>query len=189
MSVNLFKGQTISLDQQAGGVLGLAGVGIGWYPVISRRFLGIALEAAKVELETACTLLDEGGRVIEEFCARQPGAGTAVVRHDGAHRLDNYEEFCIDLAHMPARVASLLLTVRSVGGADFSLVDTAYVRIADADSGSKVAYFTLPAGGRHNEQVMARLYRDGDGWLMHAIGAAGPKAVPAPASAAALARY
>ena len=71
---------------------------------------------------------------------------------------------------MPANIKSLVFTVNSFTGQTFSQVQNAFCRIVNAADNKEVARYDLSVQGAHNAQVMAKLYRHGGEWKMHAIG-------------------
>ena len=71
---------------------------------------------------------------------------------------------------MPANVKSLVFTVNSFTGQNFSQVENAYCRILNASNSQEIARFNLSVQGAHTAQIMAKLYRHNGEWKMHAIG-------------------
>jgi tellurium resistance protein TerZ len=71
---------------------------------------------------------------------------------------------------VPGNVKSLVFTVNSFTGQNFSQVANAYCRLLDNASGREVARYELSVQGAHTAQVMAKLYRHNGEWKMHAIG-------------------
>ena len=65
---------------------------------------------------------------------------------------------------------SLVFTVNSFTGQNFSKVENAYCRLINASTGVEVARYALSGQGPHTAQIMAKLYRHGGEWKMHAIG-------------------
>ena len=71
---------------------------------------------------------------------------------------------------MPANVKSLVFTVNSFTGQNFSTVENAYCRLINGGNNQEVARFNLSVQGSHTAQIMAKLYRHNGEWKMHAIG-------------------
>ena len=65
---------------------------------------------------------------------------------------------------------SLVFTVNSFSGDDFSQVNNAYCRILNAAGQQEVARYDLSVQGTHTAQIMAKVYRHNGEWKMHAIG-------------------
>jgi tellurium resistance protein TerZ len=71
---------------------------------------------------------------------------------------------------VPASVKSLVFTVNSFTGQNFSTVENAFCRIFDTNSNKEIARYDLSVQGSHTAQIMAKLYRHNGEWKMHAIG-------------------
>jgi tellurium resistance protein TerZ len=71
---------------------------------------------------------------------------------------------------VPASVKSLVFTVNSFTGQNFSQVQNAYCRLVNAANQNEVARYDLSVQGAHTAQIMAKLYRHNGEWKMHAIG-------------------
>jgi tellurium resistance protein TerZ len=67
-------------------------------------------------------------------------------------------------------VKSLVFTVNSFTGQNFSTVENAYCRISINRQRQEVARYDLSVQGAHTAQIMAKLYRHNGEWKMHAIG-------------------
>jgi tellurium resistance protein TerZ len=67
-------------------------------------------------------------------------------------------------------VKSLVFTVNSFTGQNFSTVQNAFCRIFDTNSNKEIARYDLSVQGSHTAQIMAKLYRHNGEWKMHAIG-------------------
>jgi tellurium resistance protein TerZ len=67
-------------------------------------------------------------------------------------------------------VKSLVFTVNSFTGQNFSTVQNAFCRIFDTGSSKEIARYDLSVQGTHTAQIMAKLYRHNGEWKMHAIG-------------------
>ena len=64
---------------------------------------------------------------------------------------------------VPAGVQTLVFTVNSFTGQNFSSVENAFCRIVDRTNGQEIARYDLSSQGNHTAQVMARVYRDNAG--------------------------
>ncbi|MBJ7312857.1 TerD family protein [Rugamonas sp. CCM 8940] len=177
MSVNLSKGQKISLDKEAGTGLSKIIMGLGWDAVKSKGFLGFGRSAPEIDLDASCLLFDEAGNLLDTVWFRQLGSRDGSIVHTGDNRTGagdgDDEQIIVDLAHVPANVKSLVFTVNSFTGQDFSQIENATCRLVDAASNKEVARFNLTMTGGHTAQIMAKVYRHNGEWKMHAIGEAG----------------
>ncbi|MBV7537836.1 TerD family protein [Duganella sp. sic0402] len=174
MSVNLSKGQKISLEKEAGGALGRVTMGLGWDAIKSKGFLGFGAKTESVDLDASCVLFDEAHRPVDVIFFRQLKSKDGSVVHTGDNRTGagdgDDEQINVDLNAVPANIKSLVFTVNSFTGQTFSQVENAYCRLLDAVNGKEVARFNLSVQGPHSAQIMAKIYRHNGEWKMHAIG-------------------
>ena len=174
MSVNLQKGQKISLDKEAGSTLTKITMGLGWDSIKTKGFLGFGSKTESVDLDASCVLFDENNRPVDYVWFRQLKSKDGSIVHTGDNRTGagdgDDEQIVVDLANVPASVKSLVFTVNSFTGQNFSQVQNAYCRILNASNNSEVARYDLSVQGAHTAQVMAKLYRHNNEWKMHAIG-------------------
>lgn len=174
MSVNLTKGQKISLDKEAGGALSRVVMGLGWDAVKTKGFLGFGSKGADIDLDASCVLFDESNKPLDVVWFRQLKSRDGSVEHSGDNRTGagdgDDEQISVNLAQVPPNVKAIVFTVNSFTGQSFAQVENAYCRLLNADGGKEVARFNLSVQGQHNAQLMAKLYRHNGEWKMHAIG-------------------
>ena len=174
MSINLQKGQKISLDKEAGGALTKITMGLGWDAVKSKGFLGFGGKTETIDLDASCVLFDESNKPVDYVWFRQLKSKDGSITHTGDNRTGagdgDDEQIVVDLSRVPATVKSLVFTVNSFTGQNFSQVQNAYCRIVNAANDKEVARYDLSVQGAHTAQVMAKLYRHNGEWKMHAIG-------------------
>ena len=177
MAVNLQKGQKISLEKEAGGLLTKVVMGLGWDAVKSKGFLGFGGSAQEIDLDASCIMFDEQGNPVDAVWFRQLKSKDGSIVHTGDNRTGDGdgddEQIIVDLTKVPSSVKSLVFTVNSFTGQNFSQVENATCRIVNASNNSEVARFNLTTLGSHNAQIMAKIYRHGGEWKMHAIGEIG----------------
>ncbi len=174
MSVNLQKGQKISLDKEAGGALTKITMGLGWDAIKSKGLFGLGSKSADVDLDASCIMFDEAGQMLDAVWFRQLKSKDGSITHTGDNRTGagdgDDEQIIVDLSAIPANVKSLVFTVNSFTGQSFSQVNNAYCRIINAANQQEVAKYDLSVQGAHTAQIMAKLYRHSGEWKMHAIG-------------------
>ena len=174
MSVNLQKGQKILLEKEAGGALGKVTMGLGWDAIKKKGLFGFGAKTESVDLDASCVLFDEGNRPVDVVWFRQLKSRDGSIVHTGDNRTGagegDDEQIIVDLMRVPADVKSLVFTVNSFTGQNFSQVENAYCRIVNAGNGQEVARYDLSVRGAHTAQIMAKLYRHNGEWKMHAIG-------------------
>jgi tellurium resistance protein TerZ len=174
MSVNLSKGQKISLEKESGGALGKVTMGLGWDSIKTKGFLGFGAKTEAVDLDASVVMFDEGQRPVDVVWFRQLKSKDGSVVHTGDNRTGagdgDDEQINVDLTAVPPTVKSLVFTVNSFTGQTFAQVENAYCRLLDASNGNEVARFNLSVQGSHSAQIMAKVYRHNGEWKMHAIG-------------------
>ena len=174
MSVSLSKGQKINLEKEGGGALGKVTMGLGWDAIKTKGFLGFGSKSEAVDLDASVVMFDEGNRPVDVIWFRQLRSKDGSVVHTGDNRTGagdgDDEQIQVDLSRVPASVKSLVFTVNSFTGQNFSTVENAYCRLLNAGNNQEVARFNLSVQGSHTAQIMAKLYRHNGEWKMHAIG-------------------
>jgi tellurium resistance protein TerZ len=175
MAVNLQKGQKISLEKEAGGALSRVTMGLGWDVAKSKGFFGFGGgKGEAVDLDASCVLFDETNRPVDVVWFRQLKSKDGSITHTGDNRTGagegDDEQIVVDLRTVPANVKSLVFTVNSFTGQNFSTVQNAFCRLFDTGSNKEIARYDLSVQGSHTAQVMAKLYRHNGEWKMHAIG-------------------
>jgi tellurium resistance protein TerZ len=174
MAVNLQKGQKISLEKEAGGALSRVTMGLGWDVAKSGGFLGFGAKSQPIDLDASVVMFDEANRPVDVVWFRQLKSRDGSITHTGDNRTGagdgDDEQIVVDLRTVPADVKSLVFTVNSFTGQNFSTVQNAFCRIFDTNSGKEIARYDLSVQGSHTAQIMAKLYRHNGEWKMHAIG-------------------
>ncbi len=175
MAVNLQKGQKISLEKEAGGALNRVTMGLGWDVAKSKGFFGFGGgKSESVDLDASCVLFDEANRPVDVVWFRQLKSRDGSISHSGDNRTGagdgDDEQIVVELNRVPESVRSLVFTVNSFTGQNFSTVENAYCRLLNASNNQEVARFNLSVQGSHTAQIMAKLYRHNGEWKMHAIG-------------------
>jgi tellurium resistance protein TerZ len=174
MAVNLQKGQKISLEKEAGGALSRVTMGLGWDVSKSGGFFGFGAKTQAVDLDASVVMFDDANRPIDVVWFRQLKSRDGSITHTGDNRTGagdgDDEQIIVDLRTVPASVKSLVFTVNSFTGQNFSTVQNAFCRLFDTNSGKEIARYDLSVQGSHTAQIMAKLYRHNGEWKMHAIG-------------------
>lgn len=174
MAVSLQKGQKISLNKESGSTLSKIVMGLGWDAVKKKGFFGFGGGSTEIDLDASCLMFDEAGALVDAVWFRQLRSKDGSIQHTGDNRTGegdgDDEQIKVDLDRVPANVKSLVFTVNSFTGQNFSQVENAYCRILDGANNKEVARYDLSVQGAHNAQVMAKLYRHSGEWKMHAIG-------------------
>jgi len=173
MTVTLTKGQRVSLEKRGGGALTKVRMGLGWDAVKKRGLFGS--RAQSIDLDASALLFDAAGVLVDQVWFKQLVSQDGAVRHTGDNLTGDGEgddeSIQVDLSRLPAAVETLVFTVNSFTGQDFSQIENASCRLLDETGGdTEIAKFNLTGSGRHTAQIMAKLSRDGAGWTMTALG-------------------
>ncbi|WP_432564982.1 TerD family protein [Kineococcus sp. SYSU DK003] len=175
MAVSLNKGQKLSLSKAGGGDLTRVYMGLGWDAVAKGLF---RKKSVDIDLDASVLLFDAAGKLVDEVWFQQLRSKDGSVTHTGDNLTGEGEGddeiVYVDLPAVPANVTSLVFTVSSFTGQNFSQVQNAVCRLVDAAQPQQVelARYELSDAGPHTAQIMAKLTREGSGWAMTAIGAA-----------------
>ncbi|WP_409073772.1 TerD family protein [Micromonospora chalcea] len=173
MAVSLSKGQKVSLSKKDGGVLTRVRMGLGWDAAPKRGLFGSRRQT--IDLDASCLLFDAHGNLVDQVWFRQLTSRDGSVRHTGDNLTGDGdgddESIRVDLSRIPATVVTLVFTVNSFTGQDFSQIENAFCRLIDESNGQEVARYDLTGSGRHTAQIMAKVTREGSNWAMTAIGA------------------
>ncbi|BFV56834.1 TerD family protein [Kitasatospora sp. CMC57] len=174
MSVNLAKGQRVSLQKSSGESLTVVRMGLGWKAAPKRGLFGS--RTRQIDLDASALLYAEktpSDVVFFQHLLSNDGS----VRHTGDNLVggagsEDDESILVDLAQVPAHITQVVFTVSSYTGQSFAEVQQAHCRLVDAGTEQELARYELTGGGPHTGQIMAKVYRDGSGgWGMQAIGA------------------
>ncbi len=174
MTVNLTKGQRVSLTKQGGGTLTRVRMGLGWDAVKKRGLFGS--KAQTIDLDASAALFDSAGTLVDQVWFKQlDSKDGGSVHHTGDNLTGagegDDESIQVDLSRISAQVTTVIFTVNSFTGQNFSQIENAYCRLVDETSGdTEIAKYNLTGSGTHTAQIMAKVARDGNGWTMTALG-------------------
>jgi tellurium resistance protein TerZ len=173
MTVSLSKGQKVSLTKSDGGSLSRVRMGLGWDAMKKKGLFGSRSQS--IDLDASALMFDASATLLDQVWFKQLTSKDGAVHHTGDNRTGagdgDDESIQVDLTRLPASVQTLVFTVNSFTGQDFSQIENAFCRLIDESNETEIARFDLTGSGRHNAQIMAKVSRDGGGWSMTAIGA------------------
>jgi tellurium resistance protein TerZ len=174
MTVNMSKGQKVSLTKRGGGSLSVVRMGLGWDAVKKRGLFG--KKSQSIDLDASALLFDAGGSLVDAVWFRQLQSKDGSVRHTGDNLTGegegDDESIVVDLGRLSPAVTQIVFTVNSFTGQDFTQIENAFCRLVDETSNEELTRYDLSGSGTHNAQIMAKVSRAGAGeWSMTAIGA------------------
>jgi tellurium resistance protein TerZ len=173
MTVSLSKGQKVSLEKRGGGTLSRVRMGLGWDAAKKKGLFGSRRQS--IDLDASALLFDAGGSLVDQVWFQQLDSRDGSVHHTGDNLTGagegDDESIQVDLSRVPAGVNTLVFTVNSFTGQNFSQIENAYCRLLDETAGdAEIARYDLTGSGGHTAQIMAKVARDGAGWSMTALG-------------------
>ena len=174
MAINLEKGQRISLEKEAGGSLSRVRMGLGWDVAKVGGLRGFLGGGGSIDLDASCVMFDEAGQAVDTIYYGQLYSKDGSIVHTGDNLTGagegDDEQIIVDLDRVPGNVRALVFVVNSFTGQTFDKVENAFCRLLDEGTGNEVARYNLTGRGDHTAQIMAKIYRQGGEWKMHAIG-------------------
>jgi tellurium resistance protein TerZ len=173
VSVNLSKGQAISLEKQDGATLTAVRMGLGWQAAKRRGLFGS--RTREIDLDASAVLF-AGTEPKDVVFFRHLVSDDGSVRHTGDNLVGGVgqgddEAILVDLQRVPDHIDQIVFTVNSFTGQTFQEVQDAFCRLVDETNGQELARYTLAGGGEYTAQIMAKVHRSDSGWTMTAIGA------------------
>jgi tellurium resistance protein TerZ len=146
-------------------------MGLGWDAVKKRGLFGSRQK--EIDLDASAALLADT-QLVDVVYFGKLNSDDGAVRHTGDNLTGDGdgddESIIVDLTRLPVHVTSLIFTVSSFQGQTFNEVANAFCRLVDETNGSELARYELSGGGTHTGLVMVKLYRQGNGWKLNAIG-------------------
>jgi len=173
MSINLSKGQKISLQKVSEPGLSQVALALGWGQREKKGFFG-GSKQVDVDLDASC-LLYAGGNLQDCVWFQKLRSDSGAVVHTGDDRAgggsgDN-ETISVNLDGLPKGVDTLIFTVNSFLNDSFKGIPNARCRLLNGKNNQELARFDLTLdGGDHTGMVMAKLYLQSGAWHMQAIG-------------------
>lgn len=177
MTVNLTKGQQISLTKTDGRPLALIRMGLGWQATPRQGFLARFMPPRDIDLDASAVLFS-GARFIDVVYFNHLLSDDGAVEHSGDNRsggtgVGGDDEFIrVNLPRVSPHVDQIVFVVNSFSGETFEVIENAHCRLVDEATGQELARYTLAEGGPHTAQIMAKVVRRGAVWNMVAIGQA-----------------
>ncbi|RKN41631.1 TerD family protein [Streptomyces hoynatensis] len=174
MSINMSKGQAISLQKSDGGTLTAVRMGLGWQAAARRGLFGS--RTREIDLDASAVLFADK-QAVDVVFFQHLVSNDGSVRHTGDNLVGGVgqggddEAILVDLQRVPVHVDQILFTVNSFTGQTFAEVQNAFCRLVDETNGQELARYTLTGGGPYTAQIMAKVHRQGNGWQMTALGA------------------
>ena len=184
MSVNLQKGQKISLVKPGEPGLKRIMVGLGWDEV-ERKRSWFAPKPQDIDCDASVILCGANGKVISndiKTCCVYFGN---LVHSSGAivHQGDNLtgagdgddEQIMVDLPNIPANIDKLVFVVNiydaNVRHQQFGMIRNAFIRLVDLSTQKEICRFNLSEDySGKTGMIVGEIYRHNGEWKFNAIG-------------------
>ena len=184
MTVNLVKGQKISLVKPGSAGLKKIMVGLGWDEVQRKRGF-FAPKPRDIDCDASVILCGANGKIVSQDIAqccvyfgnlRHP-SGAIVHQGDnltGAGEGDD-EQIMVDLTGIPEKVDKLVFVVNiydaNVRGQHFGLIQNAFIRLADMAKNTEICRYNLTEDyNGMTGVIVGEIYRHNGEWKFNAIG-------------------
>ena len=174
MSVNLTKGQRVSLTKGQGESLTRVKMGLGWDAVKKKGFFG-GKKSQTIDLDASCLLFDgsrqrSSTRSGSTSCAARTGPSSTPATTSPVTATATTSRSSSTSTGSRPTSPTLVFTVNSFTGQDFSQIENAFCRARRRDDGAGDRALRAHRVGHPHAQIMAKVARDGAGWAMTAIG-------------------
>jgi tellurium resistance protein TerZ len=164
-TINLVKGQKISLEKPGGGSLTKVFMGLGWDP---------ARNGGDIDLDASCICFDSNKSVVDTVYFGNLNGGNGSIMHSGDNLTgdgDGDDEVInVDLSRVPSNIDSLVFTINSFRGQTFNEVANCFARLVDHSTKQELCIFKLAERGSNTAVIMCRIYRHDGKWKMSAMG-------------------
>jgi len=169
--IELDRDQEIPLVDATGEPLARLRMGVGWdhHPTAG----AIGTGAPEIDLD-ASAIQFGGGRAFDFAFYNNLATRDGSVVHQGDNTsgrgTGDDESIVVDLTKVHRQIESIVFVVSSYQGHSLEWVHNAYCRLVDDRDDTELARFTLSLGVPETGLAMATLRRDGEGWVLRAIG-------------------
>lgn len=165
MSINLIKGQKISLEKPGGGTLTKVFMGLGWDP---------ARGDGDIDLDASCLCYDSNNNIVDVIYFGKLNSSDGSIVHSGDNLTgegDGDDEVInVDLSRVPSNINSLVFTINSYSGQTFNDVVNCFSRLVDSTSNQELCKYMLAEQGPSTAMAMAKIYRHSGTWKINAMG-------------------
>ena len=179
MSINLQKGQKVSLSKDNAGLAKVV-IGLGWDEVQQKRGL-FAPKPQNVDCDASAIMLQDGHLVdkgdIVFFGNLRHGSGTVQHMGDnltGAGEGDD-EQIVVDLSKVPAQYDRIVIVVNIYQAIPrkqhFGMIQNAFCRLVDGRNNTEMCKYNLTEDySGMTAMIFGEVYRHNGEWKFNAIG-------------------
>lgn len=174
MSVSLKKNEKLSLTKNNAGLTKVF-MGLGWDAAegnFLQKLLGLEPEA--IDLDASCLMFDKDKKLIDTVWFRQLKSKDNSVQHTGDNLTGDGdgddEVITVDLTKLNSKVTTMVFVITSFGGQSFKKIQSANCRLVNMTDNQEIAKYTLSDMSDNTAQIMAKVYKENNEWIMQAIG-------------------
>lgn len=173
MSLSLAKGSSLSLKKDDGSNLSLIRLGLGWDAKPKRGLFGFG--SSEVDLDASAILFDSSKRAVEVVYYGKLQSSNRAVVHSGDNLTGegegDDEVITVNLSKIPTDITSIVFVITSYSSHRFDGLENVFARVVDVSAGEReVARYDLAERGKNTANIIACVYREGNGWAIKAIG-------------------
>lgn len=180
MSINLQKGQKVSLSKENAGLSKVV-IGLGWDEVQKAKGGFFAKKPKPIDCDASALLLINGRLTNKEdiiyFGNLRHKSGTIQHMGDnltGAGEGDD-EQIMVDLANVPAEYDRIVLVVNIYQAVQrnqhFGMVENAFIRLVDGRNNNEMCKYNLTENySGMTAMIFGEVYRHNGEWKFNAIG-------------------
>jgi len=165
MSVNLVKGQKISLEKQGGGSLNKVFMGLGWDPAHGDE---------EIDLDASCICYDDNKTVVDVIYFGKLASDDRSINHSGDNLTGegegDDEVIHVDLSKVASNIKSIVFTINSYSGQTFNDVVNCFARLVDSSNNLELCKYVLAEQAPTTAMAMAKVYRHNGAWKINAMG-------------------
>lgn len=170
--LSLQKGESLSLTKADGTALTHVRLGLGWDAVKRGWFGG----GGDIDLDASAILFDGKGKVVDTVWYGQLKSRDGALRHTGDNLTGDGdgddEQIILSLSQVNNKVEQIVFVITSYSGQKFDKIKNVFARVNDLSVAGEpeVTRYDLAEQGNHTGLVVAKVYRNGNGWAIKAIG-------------------
>lgn len=173
MSVNLQKGQKISLSKEPG--LSKVIVGLGWAQASRFQSQDIDCDAIAILLGQNYTPIATDVVFYNHLCHESKAVKHMGDNLTGGSGVSDDEQIIIDLSKIPSHIDRIVIAVNIYKASEraqhFGMISSAFIRLVNADSNKEICIYNL-AENYHGatSMIFGELYKRNGEWKFNAIG-------------------
>lgn len=171
----LQKGDKIPLSELIDETVSHIVVGLGWDPApLPGFFASLMGKKNHIDLNLVCLVFDKDGKMIANITGDNMAFGEKAVMHTGDDKMGtgsgDDEQVFVNPARVPQEAEHLVFAMYSQSGQPFSEIRNVICRVATFPGDMEMIRYALPSTDTMKTHMIARLSRNGNDWLLHAIG-------------------